>query len=208
MPTCPRFEREKQEEKKLSYSNRPVHGAKPQQGHQMAWRKIPDGRNDGEENQSKKRLENEDRKYEEGRKGGEKGEKSMAKWKGSSGRNGRQHREPPKQMVLYYRKKNLCDVWYNASEEELNKFKKMYVAKVRYAGSAHMVQEWFNLQGFFSIKVTPLGANLVLLEEVEEGIIPALVSDAKEWIDEHFDDIRGWCPSELDKERVVSIGAR
>lgn len=46
------------------------------------------------------------------------------------------------------------------------------------------------MQGFFSIKATPMGANLVLLEELEEGIIQALIDDAKDWVYEQFEAIR------------------
>lgn len=61
------------------------------------------------------------------------------------------------------------------------------------------------MQGFFSIKATPLGANRVLLEEIEEEIIPALISDAKDWVYGKFEDIRGWSPMEVDNERVVWV---
>lgn len=73
----------------------------------------------------------------------------------------------------------------------MSKFQKMYVGVVKNPSCAHLVQEWLNIQGFFSIKVTPMGANRVLLEEIEEGIIPALMSDASDYVSEFFNDIRG-----------------
>lgn len=101
--------------------------------------------------------------------------------------------------------KDVCEVRYNNSDEEMELFKKMYVVVVKDVGSTYMVQEWLHMQGVFSIKVTPLGATLVLLEESEEGMIQALLEDAKEWINEFFEDIRQWNPKEIDKERVVWV---
>ena len=81
--------------------------------------------------------------------------KSFTKGRLNKGRwmDRQQHHD---QKVVYFRKKNICDVWYNASEEELSSFKKMYVGVMKDAGSTHMVQEWFSMQGFFSVKVTPM----------------------------------------------------
>lgn len=96
-------------------------------------------------------------------------------------------------------------VVYNASNDELARFNRMYVAEVKNAGGTHMVQEWFSGQGVFSIKVTPMGANLVLLEEMDDGYIQAILDDSEEWFYEVFSDIRKWSQKEIDNERVVWI---
>lgn len=44
------------------------------------------------------------------------------------------------------------------------------------------IQEAFHAKGHFRIKVTPLGANLCLLEEQEEGDLKDLVEEATDWI--------------------------
>jgi hypothetical protein len=51
--------------------------------------------------------------------------------------------------------------------------------------------------------VTPLGANLVLLEGQEDGEVQALMDDAKGWLDQWFKHIRPWRPQEVDMERVI-----
>lgn len=48
-------------------------------------------------------------------------------------------------------------------------FKKAYVGVVEKAGSTYNIQEAFNIEGFFGIKITPLGANLCLMEEESDG---------------------------------------
>ncbi|MCI81135.1 hypothetical protein A2U01_0102407, partial [Trifolium medium] len=42
------------------------------------------------------------------------------------------------------------------------------------------------MQGYFGIKITPLGANMVLMEEQEEGELQALHDDAKDWLAQWF----------------------
>lgn len=105
----------------------------------------------------------------------------------------------------YQRKAKLAELYFEVPEDEMNKFRKMYIGVVRQPGTAHMVQERLSMQGFFLIKITPLGANKVLMDEMEEGIIPALISDASSWVYEMFEDIRQWSPDDIDNERAVWV---
>ncbi|MCH84931.1 DUF4283 domain protein [Trifolium medium] len=59
------------------------------------------------------------------------------------------------------------------------------------------------MQGYFGVKITPLGANLVLLEEQEEGEIKALMEDAGGWLEQWFKEIRSWSTGDVDNERLV-----
>jgi hypothetical protein len=59
------------------------------------------------------------------------------------------------------------------------------------------------MQGYFGVKVTPLGSTLTLLEEQEEGEIQALMVDAKEWLDDWFQEIRPWSPKKIDRDRII-----
>lgn len=43
----------------------------------------------------------------------------------------------------------------------------------------------------------------MLLEEMEEGIISAFLSDDGDWMRDKFSDLRRWSPAEADNERVV-----
>lgn len=72
-------------------------------------------------------------------------------------------------------------------------------------GSTYLVQESFSMHGIFSIKVTPLGANKVLMEEMEEGVIAALMDEDADWFQGSFEDIRLWSQAEADNERVVWV---
>ncbi|MCI57806.1 hypothetical protein A2U01_0079057, partial [Trifolium medium] len=54
---------------------------------------------------------------------------------------------------------------FNVEQEELIKLSKLYVGEVEHPGSTYNVQDALHAEGYFGIKVTPLGANLALLEE-------------------------------------------
>lgn len=57
----------------------------------------------------------------------------------------------------------------------------------------------------FFIKVTPLGANLCLLEESEEGEIRNLIREGKYWWSQWFTCIREWNKDDIDNEIVAWI---
>ncbi|XP_058758209.1 uncharacterized protein LOC131631431 [Vicia villosa] len=92
---------------------------------------------------------------------------------------------------------------YNLEEEELTKFQKAFVGVVENSGTMYNLQEYFNMEGYFGVKVTPLGANLCLLEEDVEGELKALIDDASEWINQWFTEIRPWKPQDVDNERLT-----
>lgn len=48
------------------------------------------------------------------------------------------------------------------------------------------IQEDFQMEGYFMIKFTPIGANHFLLEEGEEGELKALVNEACEYLAKSF----------------------
>lgn len=48
---------------------------------------------------------------------------------------------------------------------------KAYVGRVKILGSTYNIQTQFEMEGIFAIKVTPMGGNLCLLEEMENGLL-------------------------------------
>ncbi|MCH86156.1 hypothetical protein A2U01_0007010, partial [Trifolium medium] len=94
-------------------------------------------------------------------------------------------------------------VSYTAMKETLQSLQKSYVGEVIHAGMTYNIHDEFHRQGYFGIKITPLGANLVLLEEQETGEVQALMEDAKSWLEQWFRDIRPWTTREADRSRLV-----
>lgn len=71
--------------------------------------------------------------------------------------------EPTPQFVMHMR--------FLAPEEERQRLKSTFGGKVVVLRSSNDIQNIFYVEGYFHIKVTPLGDNLCLLEEVDKGEI-------------------------------------
>ncbi|MCH89313.1 hypothetical protein A2U01_0010208, partial [Trifolium medium] len=94
-------------------------------------------------------------------------------------------------------------VSYEAEKDDMLRLKKAFIGEVLHSGMSYNIQNQFHRQGYFGVKVTPLGSNLVLLEGQEEGEVEALVEDAKGWLYQWFRDVRPWSAKEIDLERIV-----
>ncbi|XP_058733452.1 uncharacterized protein LOC131605070 [Vicia villosa] len=92
---------------------------------------------------------------------------------------------------------------YNMEEEDLERFQKAFVGVVEVPGDTYNLQERFTKEGYFGVKVTPMGANLCLLEENEEGMIKDIIEEAREWIQQWFSEIRPWRANDVDNERAT-----
>lgn len=71
---------------------------------------------------------------------------------------------------------------FNLEDEDLVRFNKSYVGVVESPGMTCDIQETFYMEGYFTIKVTPLGTNPCLLEDGRKGELKALVNEAHEWL--------------------------
>ncbi|XP_058765713.1 uncharacterized protein LOC131639233 [Vicia villosa] len=94
---------------------------------------------------------------------------------------------------------------FTSGEELKNKWKKAFIGEVLFPGEAYNIQTHLEIEGFFSIKVHPLGANLCLLEEMEEGIIKELIEEGKWWWQQWFKSLKPWQENDVDMERVMWI---
>lgn len=92
---------------------------------------------------------------------------------------------------------------YEAKEDDMIRLKKAFVGVVHHSGISYNIHNSFEIEVYFSIKATPLGANLCLLEEIEDGEIKNMISEGKSWWSQWFSDIREWKEEEVDNERVT-----
>lgn len=110
-----------------------------------------------------------------------------------------------KKRIINPAKSVFAHLSFKVGDEVVEKLNKAYVGKVSRAGATYTLQEDFFREGYFGIKVTPMGANLTLLESTDEEEIPNLILEAKDWLLERFEDIRAWSPNEIDNERLVWV---
>lgn len=61
------------------------------------------------------------------------------------------------------------------------------------------------MEGYFTIKVTPLGCNICLWEEMELGEIKDLIREGKSCRSQWFTHIREWIEEDVDKEILTWI---
>ncbi|XP_058747128.1 uncharacterized protein LOC131620126 [Vicia villosa] len=94
---------------------------------------------------------------------------------------------------------------YESNEEDRTRLSKAYVGEVIFPGSSYNIQTYFEMEGMFSIKVTPLGASLCLLEEVEEGFIQDLIGEGNTWWRQWFKEIKPWSYNIVDNDRDIWI---
>lgn len=94
---------------------------------------------------------------------------------------------------------------FNIEEEDLVRLKKAFKGVVENPSMTYNIQEVFNTERYFTIKVTSLGENLCLTKEREEGELEVLVVEARDWLGQWYSHIREWRPEEVDNERVTWI---
>lgn len=76
-------------------------------------------------------------------------------------------------------KKPFVHLKFQTEEAVLASFRKAYMGVVINPDMSYNIQTSFKIEGYFSIKVTPLGANLCLLEESDPDELRNLIRDAK-----------------------------
>lgn len=65
----------------------------------------------------------------------------------------------------------------------------------------HTIFRLILLLRVFSVKISPLGPNFRLLEELDGGILEELISDRSSWWKQWFRYVRPWQISDVDSER-------
>lgn len=83
----------------------------------------------------------------------------------------------------------------------LSWFRKAFVGFVENPGISYNMQEIFNVNGYFSILVTPLWGNICLLEDKVYGELKDLLINGKQW----FKEARPWKPTDVGDERISWI---
>lgn len=65
-------------------------------------------------------------------------------------------------------KPNFAHLQFNCEDKKLQRFEKSFIGVVENVGMTYNIQEAFHFEGYFRVKITPLGANLCLMEESEK----------------------------------------
>lgn len=94
---------------------------------------------------------------------------------------------------------------FKAGEESIRNYEKLFIGIIKDPGNLCNMKKVFHEEGIFSIRVTSLGVNLFLLEDLLEGETTTFVEEHREWWSSWFKEIRKWEPNDVDKERITWI---
>lgn len=75
-------------------------------------------------------------------------------------------------------------------EPMLIRFRKAFVGKVVEVDMSYNIQDIFDMEGFFNIITTPLGANLCLLEGRIKGVVEELLGSDSQWLVKWFSNVK------------------
>ncbi|XP_058732678.1 uncharacterized protein LOC131604238 [Vicia villosa] len=94
-------------------------------------------------------------------------------------------------------------VVYSSSKEELERYNKAYIGVVKESGSVLNLKKTFHEEGLFTIRVTVLGPNLCLLEDLVMGDVEVFIEERREWWEALFSSIKPWSSKDVDAERFL-----
>lgn len=96
---------------------------------------------------------------------------------------------------------------FKSKEEARERFRKAFVGKVIIPGSSYNMQGCFEIEGIFSVKLTPMGANLCLLEDLVEGFLGNSMAEGEKWWKIWFMEVRRWKDEDAEVSRAMWVRA-
>lgn len=82
---------------------------------------------------------------------------------------------------------------------------KGFTGRIKKPGVDIDLKKIFMEEGFFSIRVTSLGPNLFIMEDLVEGEVEVFIEEKREWWEQWFSCIKPWDPNDIDEERFAWI---
>ncbi|CAL0321166.1 unnamed protein product [Lupinus luteus] len=92
---------------------------------------------------------------------------------------------------------------FRTTEEKPKWLEKSYLGVLSYNMDCDNIKEKLFLDGFYTIRVTPMGGRTVLLRADEEGELEDLLSEERDWFEQRFDLSRKSEPSDVATDRFT-----
>lgn len=92
---------------------------------------------------------------------------------------------------------------FHPEEEIIRKYERAATGIVKVTGTSYGLKKIFHDEGVFTIRVTPLGANMCLLEDFMEGDLNSFIEKRREWWSQWFASIRPWKHTDADPVRTI-----
>lgn len=94
---------------------------------------------------------------------------------------------------------------FSSNSEEANHYKKAFIGRIKHPGIDVDLKKIFMEEEIFSTRVTNLGPNLCLLEDLIESEVENFINEKKSWREQWFDCIKMWESLDIDRERFAWI---
>ncbi|XP_058775830.1 uncharacterized protein LOC131650116 [Vicia villosa] len=94
-------------------------------------------------------------------------------------------------------------VFFSSEKEEYNRYSKACTRVMKDPGVAMNLKQIFHEEGLFSIRLTVLGPNLYILEDLVLGKVEVFIDERRVWWEQWFSSIRPWAPNDMDSVRLL-----
>lgn len=92
---------------------------------------------------------------------------------------------------------------FSPSKDDLVRYNKSFTRTLNNPRDVVDIKKFFLEEEIFTIRVTPTGPKLCLLEDLEGDDVEAFLVERKLWWEKWFISIKPWHPSDVDTERMV-----
>lgn len=99
--------------------------------------------------------------------------------------------------------KSLKSLSFQSESEEVERYQSAYTGMLNVSGMVMALKRIFLDEGIFTIRVTFMGPNLCILEELVKGEVEIFVEERRSWWERWFKSLNPWKPGDVDMERIV-----
>lgn len=97
---------------------------------------------------------------------------------------------------------------FSLKADDISQYSKAFTGKIKNPGVDIDLKKIFMEEELFSIRVTLLGPNLCLLEDLVGSEIETFLEEMKGWWEQRFSSFKPWEPTRIDLERFAWIKIR
>lgn len=99
--------------------------------------------------------------------------------------------------------KTLKSLSFQNEREKVERYQSAYTRELKAPGMAMTLKKIFLDEGIFIIRVTPLGLDMCILEDLVKGEVEIFVEERRSWWERRFQSLNPWKTGDVDMKRVV-----
>lgn len=99
-------------------------------------------------------------------------------------------------------------MYFTREKEELGRYQMAFTGVIKESIFSMVLKHIFHEEGLSAIRLTIMGTNLCILENLVCGEVESFIQDRKSWWEQWFTTIRSWQPEDVDIERLLWLRIR